>query len=254
MALLYAPWAKAGEAERVEVISLGFRSAEEMIPLIAPLVGPNGAVTGLRNQLVVRTTPERLAQIRELIAQIDRAPRRLLITVRTRRVGSGADRGGAVSGEIGNGARVTARVWSDEATREGEDEQRLQVLEGNPAFILSGVLVPYRVRTVMRDASGRSIWQDSTAWQEVDSGVEVVPRLSGDRVVLDIRPRRRRLEGDGRVAVEAAATTVSGRLGEWIELFGLSHGGEVEAGGIGHFRTASEAAESRIRVRVDLLP
>ncbi|UCF75162.1 MAG: hypothetical protein JSU71_13110, partial [Betaproteobacteria bacterium] len=48
-------------------------------------------------------------------------------------------------------------------------------------------------------------------------------RVSGDRVTLDISPQRETLSGDvrGGVNVQRVVTTVSGRLGEWMELGGV---------------------------------
>jgi hypothetical protein len=59
-------------------------------------------------------------------------------------------------------------------------------------------------------------------YQGVSSGVYVTPRLQGDRVTLDIEPRLERPDpyGSGAIETHAAATTVSGRLGEWIALGG----------------------------------
>lgn len=238
--------------ERVEVITLRYRSAAEVIPLIQPLVGAEGAVTGMQNRLIVRTTAERLAQIRAVLEGIDSAPRRLFITVRMGGRDAGQDTGAAVSGSIGPGGRLDARVWSEARDGVREDEQRIQVLEGGRAFIRTGTSQPYRSRIVTRDAWGRTVVQETTEFRDVDTGFEVVPRLFGERVVLDIHPRRSRLAPDGRVAVEAAATTVSGRLGEWIELGGVATSGMSQGSGIAYGERETETRESRIRVRVEL--
>ena len=44
----------------LEIIEMKARSVEEMIPIIRPLVEPDGTVTGMQNQLIIRTSPERL--------------------------------------------------------------------------------------------------------------------------------------------------------------------------------------------------
>jgi len=254
---LWLVWLLAGCAfaqERVEVIPLRYRTAQELIPLIQPLLGQTGAVTGLQNKLIVRATPEKLLQIREVVASLDEAPRRLLITVRMGGTTAGEDAGAAVSGRIGAGGEVEARVWSNRAAGEREDEQRLQVLEGHRAFIRTGVAVPYRSRIVTRDAWGRTVVQEGTEYRDVDSGFEVVPRLAGDRVMLDITPRRSRLTDDRSVAVEAAATRVSGRLGEWIELGGVGTSAEAQGRGIVYGTRTQEEAATRIQVKVELLP
>ena len=59
-------------------------------------------------------------------------------------------------------------------------------------------------------------------FQELATGFEVVPRVSGDRVFLDIRPRRDRpgARDPASVDTQQVASSVSARLGEWIELGG----------------------------------
>lgn len=240
--------------ERVEVFTLGYRTAEQIIPLVEPLVGPGGAVTGMQNKLIVRTTPERLAQIRQVIASLDTAPRRLMITVRLGGRSGEEDAGAAVSGRIGPGGGVAARIWANRGEAGRVDEQRIQVLEGHRAFIRTGTAVPYRSQTVTRDPWGRVVVAESTALQDVDTGFDVVPWLTGDRVLLHIHPRRSALNPDRTVAVQSAATTVSGRLGEWIELGGVESRFEGEGGGLAYGTRGHGAADTRIRVRVELLP
>ena len=66
---------------------------------------------------------------------------------------------------------------------------------------------------------------DSTQYQEAGSGFYVLPRISGDRVTLEISAQNDALvQGSGdqpTVSVQQASSTVSGRLGEWLEVGGL---------------------------------
>ena len=66
----------------LEVIPLRHRTAEQVIPILRPLLEPGGALSGQYNQLIVRTSPGNLAQIRSALDAIDRPARRLLISVR----------------------------------------------------------------------------------------------------------------------------------------------------------------------------
>ena len=68
--------------EKIEVITLNYRSAEQILPLIQPMVGKDGAVTGLQNRLVIRASAQNLAQIKKVIATLDTQARNLMITVR----------------------------------------------------------------------------------------------------------------------------------------------------------------------------
>src|SRR5262249_58812951 len=73
-ALARSAWA---DPQVMEVITLGYRQAEEVIPLLRPLLAPGGALTGASNQLIVRTTPANLAELKKVLAVMDSEPRQL---------------------------------------------------------------------------------------------------------------------------------------------------------------------------------
>ena len=92
----------------LEVIPLRYRMAQEVIPIIEPMLAREGSVSGFQGQLVVRTTPANLDEIKRILASIDTMPRQLLITVRqdadVDRSRSAAEVSGSVGGDHG---RVT---------------------------------------------------------------------------------------------------------------------------------------------------
>jgi hypothetical protein len=226
----------------VEVIPLNYRAAEEIIPIIRPLLPPQGSVSGLNNKLIVRTTPENLAQIKQVLASIDAAPRRLLISVSQDADLQRSRRGGQISGRVEIGDNVTigkpgrptppgasvsvdgarAKVYSGEEQQSNRISQQVQVLEGNRALIRVGQSVPVRSRQYVDTPQGRRI-VDTTEYQDVDTGFYVVPRVSGDRVTLEIFTAADSLRSPatGAANIQRVQTVVSGRLGEWIELAGI---------------------------------
>ncbi len=238
--------------DRVEVITLNYRSADQVIPLIQPLVGKEGAVTGMQNRLIVRTTPSKLAQIKRVLASIDTLPKRLMITVRQNTTRDALAREASVYGSVGGPRgrvtlpdtsdrrprieigdqhnRVGANVTSTRDIEDSRDVQNIQVLEGNPALIRVGQSVPYRGRTVYRDARGTTV-VDDTRFQDVTSGFYVLPRISGEQVILEINPHNNTLGSRGAVNVQEASTTLSGRLGEWIELGGIGQQSDTSGSG-----------------------
>lgn len=264
----------ASAQERVEVITLNYRTAAEVIPVIQPLVGSDGAVTGMQNKLIVRASAERLGQIKAIIASLDTRPRRLIITVRQNTTREALEREASVYGTAGGSrGRVTvpetsggadarvevggddnragAKVTSTRDIEDSTDVQQVQVLEGNSAFIRAGKSVPYRGRTVYRDARGTTVVEENTSYRDVSSGFYVLPRVSGDRVTLDISPQRNTIGERGAVNVQQAGTTLSGRLGEWIELGGIGQQGESQSGGTA-YSTRQQRSDSRsIFVKVD---
>jgi hypothetical protein len=61
---------------------------------------------------------------------------------------------------------------------------------------------------------------ESTQYRDAASGFYVLPRLSGNRVTLEISQQRETLArgAAGAASVQGLVTTVSGRIGEWIEI------------------------------------
>jgi hypothetical protein len=261
----------------MEVLPLHHRLAEEVIPVLRPLMPAQATLSGLGNQLIVRTTPDNLAEIKALLGSLDRAPQRLLITVRQdlatastarEQALSGHYRDGDVAGALEDpgrgGARVTVRgadgsiSYRDLDTRSSEgsrNEHRLQALEGRPAYISTGQSIPIPERTVWATPHG-AVAQESVYYRDVASGFYVVPRLSGDLVHLDIHPRLEGLDphNPGVIDTRSLATTVSGRLGEWIALGGLDQSEARDTRILAGRARGHAGAQGQIWVKVEALP
>jgi len=275
--LLVSGGAIAAEKQVLEVIQLGYRQAEDVIPMLWPLLAPGGTITGMKNQLVVRSTPSNLAELKQVLGTVDAAPRRLMISVR-QTSGMDVSRDSAsVQGSvgIGDGARVTlprkpgaagepsvsvqsgrtrveGNVVSSQSARNDQVTQSVQVLEGNPAFIRAAQSAVVPGTQVIDTPSGRRIIQGA---QTVDAstGFYVTPRVSGDRVNLEISTSRERLRNPatGAVSGQQVSTVVSGRLGEWIEIGATTQSMERGQGEIlGRSRDAWRD-DSRVLLKVD---
>lgn len=244
---LLAASVAAAQSTVLEVIPLRYRTAQEIIPIIQPLLPPDGSVSGLQGQLIVRTTPANLEEIRRILANIDTAPRQLVITVRqdadTERNRSTAEVSGSVGGERarviispasrdpGGGSvvlregddRVRARVDEGRSAGTERNTQSVRVLEGREAFLQVGQSVSVRERQVRRVVVGGQVVEqvmEGTQYRDVTTGFYVLPRVAGDQVTLDVRPQRESLSDTvrGGVNVQSMVTTVSGRIGEWMEI------------------------------------
>lgn len=228
----------------LEVITLNHRSAEQVIPLLKPLLAPGGTISGLQNRVILRTTPENLAELRGVIDQIDAMPRRLMISVRQDSLDSASRSEAGVSGSVGTGRaratlpdnsdpsgarveirrgddRVEVRAGQSQSAASGRGVQTVQVLEGNEAYIRIGQSVPVRSRSVTQGSQGSQI-SETVEYRNADTGFYAVPRLSGDRVTVSIRTRRDSVTDadSGTLGVQRIDTVLSGRLGEWLEIGG----------------------------------
>src|SRR5574340_861938 len=203
-ALLASLALHAGGQESLEVIPLRHRTVEQVLPALRPLLEPGGVLTGQYSQLIVRTSPANLAQIKQALEAIDRPLRRLQISVRFDNALDAARQGIEASGRIGSrGSRVEIGAQDERGSAAERVDQRIQVLEGGHAFIATG------------RSTAMPITRDTAIIRETATGFEAVPRLAGnDTVLVDIAPQRETLAGEQQRLV----TTVNARLGEWFEL------------------------------------
>ena len=93
---------------QMAVIELKHRPAEDVIPAIAPFLGPGDALSGQDFLLFLNTTPENLTRFRSIIAHLDQASRQLAIMVVQGENAVDQLRAVELSGSvvIGNGATV----------------------------------------------------------------------------------------------------------------------------------------------------
>ena len=147
----------------LEVIGLRYRNAQEVLPLLRAFIAKDGSISALDNRLVVRTTPQNLAELKQILAGIDRRPRQLRVTVTQDADRTVSARRGEVTGTIGGGnASVTlpgrpgdtgtgatvgtGRLRGKVVNSGGADVQRngqtVTVMEGNSAFISIGQTMP----------------------------------------------------------------------------------------------------------------
>ena len=269
------PSAILAAAQVLEVITLGYRQADDVIPMLQPLLVPGGTITGMNNRLVVRTTPANMADLKRVLATVDAAPRRLMISVRQTAGMDSVREGASVSGStnVGNArvtvprrpgagndpgvsvqsgrTRVDGQVISSRSARSDDVTQTVQVLEGNPALIRVGQSAPVVSTQVIQTPNGTQVIQ-GTQTVEADTGFYVTPRVNGDRVTLEIGTSRDRLRGStGATSVQRVSTVVSGHLGEWIELGGVSQTTEREQGEILARTRDTHRDDRRVMLKVD---
>ncbi|MEE9552117.1 MAG: secretin N-terminal domain-containing protein [Gammaproteobacteria bacterium] len=232
----------------LEVIPLQYRMSNEVIPILKPLVAPGGTVTGMNNQLIIKTTPSNLAEIKTVLQSLDRSPRRLLITVKQNiddriqqqenslsgKYSSGdisisnkdpgnSNEGLVISAEE-NGKSIRYRTLNRDINIYDKNTFRVQATEGYPAYIQVGQSVPVSSSATIATPGGGIVIRDSVEYYDATSGFYVLPRLNGDRVTLFVAPRLSSVSpGSNPVfEIQNVETTAHGRLGEWIRVGGIN--------------------------------
>lgn len=233
------------ESMKLEIIELKHALVSDIVPILKPLVVEGGTVTGMKNKLIIKTTPSNLKQIKSILAQIDNAPRHLMISVKQNVDGnfkvnesglSGHYSNGnvtVISPDTGRGGTVIQAGDSDgnviryrtiETRSYNEDRNifRIQTLEGHHAHINIGQSVPIPTESTVITAGGVVTTTGGIEYREVTSGFYVLPRLQGDNVTLLVAPHLSRVT-PGQAAVfdiQNVETTARSKLGEWIQIGG----------------------------------
>ncbi|MEJ2094697.1 MAG: secretin N-terminal domain-containing protein [Gammaproteobacteria bacterium] len=268
----------AAESMVLEVIPLKHRTADDIIQILRPLVQPGGTITGMNNQLVVKTTPANLEQIKAVLAKLDNSPRRLLIRVKQGVLANTKQQeqslsGNIASGDVSVGVNDTGTGNREGLVISGSDDQgnniryrgnetRSQSNEGNtfmvnategyPAYISIGQSIPVSSETSYVTPGGGVTVNDGTEYINADSGFYVLPRLNGNRVTLLIAPRLTKV-GPGRAPildVQDVETTVTGRLGEWLDIGGLEQQSSSSGQGIASNSRQSDSQSRSVLIKV----
>lgn len=206
--------------QSLEIIPLHHRTVDQVLPVLQPLLEPGATLSGNRNQLFLRASPANADEIKRALEAIDRPARRLVISVRFDDAQTGERRQLGAQGVISTeGSRVRITAEDSRSSAAERVDQRLQVLEGSEATIFAG--------------------------QDSGTGMRVRPSVAGERVVLDVAPENR----DQRLV-----TTVTARLGEWVELGGTSGAANRDLRGIGSAGAARSSQSRRVWVKVEELP
>jgi type II secretory pathway component GspD/PulD (secretin) len=145
---------------KLEVIPLNNRQAQDLLPIIRPLLDLNETVSGMGYQLIVQASPRKLREIKSLLKTIDTQRINLRITVKqgtrsqlnkleleigaeipigkTGRViiNSGRDnsKGVVVVGEKGRG-EIREKLLQSKSSLKEMNTQIITTLEGNSATI-----------------------------------------------------------------------------------------------------------------------
>lgn len=261
-AMLFSVTAMA--ATEFKIITLQHRFADDLLPIIQPLAGEDGVVTGMQNQLIIRTSPENMAEIEQVIASMDVARSNLKITVNRQNNLDSTQHGVDVSGRkrIGNAAISTNRyprqardgvqidIQNNSSTTKQNNQQFINVVDGEFAFIQVGQSVPFTQE--WRTFTHRYTHiQRTTEFIEVSTGFAVRPRSIGGQIELDITPRIAQLNQQGFIDFEALRTVVRVNKGEWFDLGGAMQRNDEVSRAILSFKNKAQTQNNVLNIRVD---
>jgi len=245
-----------------KIITLQHLFASDLLPIVEPMVGADGAANGMNNQLIVRATPDRMREIEAIVAKLDVARVNRKITVKAsnnvqtqqeRTEASGAVNVGKVTvASDRRAAPNTGRVELDRNSSNStqNSNQFVSVLDGERAFIRVGqsVLFTQEWVTITR----RYVQIDRTTdWQEIATGFAVRPRTVGNQVELEITPRIAKLNSSGYIDFEDLKTTLRVNLGDWVDIGGTMQTNDEVSRKILGLQNISSQQKSNLVIKVE---
>lgn len=218
---LFAHLAFAAETV-IEVVPLNNRPAFEIVPLLAPLLGNTAQLVDNGTNLLVKTTPDRLDEIKAIITQLDVRQSNLVITVIQSRQTTADELNAAIRARLNvpandpsrSSGRMIGHLYQTQDKGADENTQTVRTMEGVPAQIKAGNVYP-------RQNFSLYGYPTTTDYSEATTGFTVTPRLAGQQVILSISPWSDRLNGRGQIETQDAQSTIRVNLGEWVELGGV---------------------------------
>jgi type II secretory pathway component GspD/PulD (secretin) len=268
--------ARAGS---IEVIELKHRPAAEIIPILKPMLDADGSLTGQDFKLIVRTSDANLAQIRQLVSQLDTAAKLLQISVfqgndRDLRalsmngsveyqdsnanvsIGStgNTSRGGDVSLST-RGGSATSHTLSTRGRLSDNPIHTLRITEGTQGYIETGTSIPYFSAGGAWFRGRRGFIDGGVEYKDVTTGFYVLPRVHGEQVTLDVSPfkQSRSDKRGGDIDTQSASTQISGKLGQWLPIGGTTEQVQRSSTGIGTSHSTQSRDNESIWIKADLV-
>lgn len=261
----------------IETINLHHRTAQEVIGILKPMLDKNGSITGSGYKLFIKSTPDNIAQLRQMLSEIDVAARNLLVSVSMDpvvlqenrqisanfnvhagqtilRTGKPANSASASDSHDHHKGRImydNVRLYERAKSQRNPQAQTVRVSEGLWATIKTGQAIPITSRT--RNPDGTVT--DTYTYQAVATGFQVLPRVDGDNVILSIRPQSQTVSADhaGAYNTTQVQTTVSGKLGQWIPLGSVAQSQQSSSTGIAYHAQQRHDESNQIFVKVELV-
>ena len=266
----------AVHAASLSVIQLQHRPAEEVIPIIEPMLGADDAISGQGFKIFLQSSPETEARVRGMLDVIDIPVKTLQVSVfqgsdrdfgelrlsadaqiesGDANVELGSDRtddgGGSITYSTTRGSVSVNGIRTQESLRDNPIHQ-VRVTEGNEAYIETGERIPYFHGAAWGRRGG---FAGAIEYKDVVTGFYVLPHIRGDNVILEVSPFKSAYgkTDSNNVDTQSAGTTITGRIGEWLLIGGVTEQTERTQSVTGTTVTTQDRGNTSIWIRADLV-
>ena len=258
----------AHAAETIHYFDLKNRPADEIIPLIQPLLQDSEAISGDGYQLFIKASAQRKQEIEQLISAIDKAIKTYRITVtndeyvisKQNNINAGVkvrsgDSEVIVGEHTGTESGVTINVDSRKTEDKSDRTQFVQVQEGKPAFISRERLHIIPIYSYVQRPNGDFLIEHNQLSPSRQDGFYIIARGADDTSVnVNIQSassHRETYQGYGKDQTYVN-TTLQVPLGEWFEIGGNTDTRETESEGILYRTKKNKQRDNKVFLKIEL--
>jgi len=269
----------AALADPIQTIQLRHRPADEIMPVIKPLLGADDSLTGQGYQLFIRTSEKNFEQVRQMVSKLDTAAKMLLVSVfqgndrelralgvsgnfqyqdSDAKVGLGSsDKSGQRGADVKYSTRnasAGAHTFSTRGRLSDNPIHQLRISEGSEGYIETGESIPYFSGSYWR--GGRhGLVGGGVDYKDINTGFYVLPRIHGEQVTMDVSPYKQsqsRQRG-GDIETQSASTRITGQLGEWLAIGGITGQTRRYNTSVGSYGSTQSRDNASIWIKADLV-
>ena len=255
-------------SDTIHYLDLKNRPADEVIPLIRPLLHDSEAVSGDGYQLFIKARSNRIDEIESLISAVDRASKTFRISVTSDEYAAinennidasiqiqSSDAQVKVGKRTRKDPGVTVNIDTRNTENKSDKTQFVQVEEGKPAYISKENLRISPVYSYVQRPNGNFLIEHNRLSPGKQDGFYVVARSAdGKTANISIQSAvssSRTYQGYGQEQTYVD-TSLRVRLGEWFEIGGNTESRNSNSKGVLHRTKKNEERYNKIFVKIEL--
>ena len=162
------------------------------------------------------------------------------------------DAGGSITYSTTDGSASINGISTHKSLRDNPIHQ-VRVTEGTEAHIETGERIPYFYGAAWKGRRGFAA--GSIEYKDALTGFYVLPRIRGDNVTLEVSPFKssRSNTGGDNIDTQSASTTITGRVGEWLLIGGVTEQLERTQSATGTTIATQSRGNTGIWIKADLV-
>lgn len=229
----------------IHTLQLKHRLASEVLPQIEAFLPPTATVRAFEDTLILKSDRATLANVQQLLEKLDTPLQNVLITVMRSNHVLDDQRGGStqIGVEAADDVRASVGInrWSTHGHLDDNQQYRARGIAGQPVSINLGEMVPQQQQLVFLTHHGIAVEQQ-TRYISTTNGFQALPYLlANQQVRVEIHPFFSKLSRvDHDIRSSEVISSVSGQLGEWLEIGRIENSATLNNDGVTTYRSQEQ--------------